>query len=169
MNESIDCIPQDTPGSNSVEAVFDRYGDMIYRLAFVRTKNRYDADDILQDVLVRYLRFAPNFASEEHCKAWLIRTTVNRTNSLFSSAWFRRSVPLDDSLQTEMQEKSEVYDAVLKLAPKYRTVVHLFYYEEYTTAEIASILSQKESTVRSQLHRARAQLRTELKGVYDDV
>ena len=93
--------------------------------------------------MVRYLRFAPNFASEKNtAKAWLIRTTVNRTNS-FHSAWFRRSVPLDDSLQTEMQEKSEVYDAVLKLAPKYRTVVHLFYYEEYTTAEIASILSQK--------------------------
>ena len=169
MNESIDRIPLDTPDGNNAEVIFDRYGDMIYRLAFVRTKNRYDADDILQDVLVRYLRFAPVFVSEEHRKAWLIRTTVNRTNSLLTSAWFRGSVPLDDSLRTEMQEKSEVYDAVLKLAPKYRTVVHLYYYEDYSTAEIAKILSQKESTVRSQLHRARAQLRAELKGVYDDV
>lgn len=169
MNESIDRIPLGTSGGRTAEAIFDRYGDMVYRLAFVRTKSRYDADDILQDVFVRYLRYAPVFEDEEHCKAWLIRTTINRTNSLLSSAWFRRTTPLDDALRTEMQEKSDVYYAVLKLSPKYRTVIHLYYYEDYSTAEIAQILSQKESTVRSQLHRARAVLREELKGVYNDV
>lgn len=169
MNESIDRIPLNTPDGQSAEALFDRYGDMVYRLAFLRAKNRYDADDILQEVFVRYLRYAPVFRDEEHCKAWLIRATINRTNSLLSSAWFRRTAPLDDTLSTEMQETSEVYGAVMKLPRKYRTVIHLYYYEDYSTSEIARILSQKEATIRSRLHRARALLREELKGAYDDV
>ena len=152
---------------DSAAAVLSRYADMVYRLAFARTKSRYDADDILQEVFLRYIRSAPDFQEEEHCRAWLIRTTVNCSKTLLMSAWFRKTVPLDDTLVAEMRETGEVYDAVLRLPKAYRTVVHLYYYEGYKTAQIARILRRKEATVRSDLRRGREKLREILREVYD--
>ena len=149
---------------DSAAAVLSRYADMVYRLAFARTKSRYDADDILQEVFLRYIRSAPDFQEEEHCRAWLIRTTVNCSKTLLMSAWFRKTVPLDDTLVAEMRETGEVYDAVLRLPIAYRTVVHLYYYEGYSVAEIGGLLGCKEATVKTRLHRARNLLRDTLKG-----
>ena len=149
---------------DSAAAVLSRYADMVYRLAFARTKSRYDADDILQEVFLRYIRSAPDFQDEEHRRAWLIRTTINCSKTLLMSAWFRKTVPMDDTLVAEMQETGEVYDAVLRLPKTYRTVVHLYYYEGYSVAEIGSLLDFKEATVKTRLHRARALLRDTLKG-----
>lgn len=149
---------------DSAAAVLSRYTDMVYRLAFARTKSRYDADDILQEVFLRYIRSAPDFQEEEHCRAWLIRTTVNCSKTLLMSAWFRKTVPLDDTLVAEMRETGEVYDAVLRLPKAYRTVVHLYYYEGYSVAEIGGLLGCKEATVKTRLHRARNLLRDTLKG-----
>lgn len=149
---------------DSAAAVLSRYADMVYRLAFARTKSRYDADDILQEVFLRYIRSAPDFQEEEHCRAWLIRTTVNCSKTLLMSAWFRKTVPLDDTLVAEMRETGEVYDAVLRLPKTYRTVVHLYYYEGYSVAEIGGLLGCKEATVKTRLHRARNLLRDTLKG-----
>lgn len=154
---------------DSVDEILDRYSAMVYRLAFARTKSRFDADDILQEVFLRYIRFKPDCRDEEHCKAWLIRTTVNCSKTLLTSAWFRKTAPLNDTLYSEMEEHSEVYYAVLSLPAKYRTVIHLFYYEEYAVAEIADLLKCKQSTVKSQLHRARIMLRAKLKGEAIDV
>ena len=149
---------------DSAAAVLSRYADMVYRLAFARTKSLYDADDILQEVFLRYIRSAPDFQEEEHCRAWLIRTTVNCSKTLLMSAWFRKTVPLDDTLVAEMRETGEVYDAVLRLPKAYRTVVHLYYYEGYSVAEIGGLLGCKEATVKTRLHRARNLLRDTLKG-----
>ena len=149
---------------DSAAAVLSRYADLVYRLAFARTKSRYDADDILQEVFLRYIRSAPDFQEEEHCRAWLIRTTVNCSKTLLMSAWFRKTVPLDDTLVAEMRETGEVYDAVLRLPKAYRTVVHLYYYEGYSVAEIGGLLGCKEATVKTRLHRARNLLRDTLKG-----
>lgn len=154
---------------DSVDELLKRYASMVYRLAFARTKNRYDADDILQEVFLRYIRSEPDCRDEDHRKAWLIRTTINCSKTLLTSAWFRKTAPLEDELLSEMQEHSEVYYAVLELPVKYRTVIHLFYYEEYTVAEIAELLRCKEATVKSQLHRARNLLRDKLKGESIDV
>lgn len=141
-----------------VEELLERYASMVYRLAFARTQNRHDADDILQEVFLRYIRCAPEYMTEEHRKAWLIHTTLNCTKSLLSSAWFRRTVPLEECLQSKMQPYSEVYDAVMRLPVKYRTIIHLYYYEGYTVRKIAHLLCTKESTVKSQMHRARQKL-----------
>lgn len=142
---------------------------MVYRLAFARTKSRYDADDILQEVFLRYIRRKPDCETEDHRKAWLIRTTINCSKTLLTSAWFRKITPLEDTLVSEMQEHSEVYYAVLELPAKYRTVIHLFYYEGYTVAEMAALLHCRVSTVKSRLHRARNLLRAKLKGEVIDV
>ena len=144
------------------DALYEQYADTVYRVAFLRTKNSSDAEDVLQEVFLRYIRRAPEFMSAEHAKAWLIRAAINCSNSLLTSAWYRRTEAADDNLRDEIVERSEVYPLVLALPLKYRTVVHLHYYEGYKVEEIARITGAKESTVKSWLFRARAELRRQL-------
>ena len=91
--------------NDSVDEILDTYGRMVYRLAYARTKNRYDADDVMQEVFLRYIRSGKEFADEEHRRAWLIRATINCSKTLLSSAWFRKTSPLEDTLTTELEEK----------------------------------------------------------------
>lgn len=152
-------------GNSSPEELLHKYADTVYKIAFSRTKNSADADDIMQEVFLRYIRSEVSFENEEHEKAWFIRTTVNCSINLLSSAWFKRTDALEanqDELVTEMKENSEVYYAVMELPEKYRTVIHLFYYEDMSVANIASVLEKKESTIKSLLHRARTLLKEKL-------
>lgn len=154
--------------NDEVDAVIHTYSNMVYRLALSQTKNKADAEDVFQEVFLRLVANARPFETEEHRKAWLIRVTINCSRKLFGSAWFRRTVPLDhEVLQFDTPEKSEVYYAVLSLPRKYRTVIHLFYYEDLSIAQISEMLSQNESTIKSQLHRARKMLDLRLKGDFD--
>lgn len=157
--------------ANMLEQHVRRYADMVYRLALAQTRNPADAEDVFQDVFLRYAEKAPDFSSEEHRKAWLLRVTVNRCRSHFRTAWFRRSMPLEAaaSAAAPSPENSLLADVLARLPAKYRTVVHLHYYENLSTEEVASVTGQRASTVRSQLTRARALLRDMLKGGFDDV
>ena len=146
------------------ERIFDKYSSMVYRLAFSRTNNRYDADDILQTVFLKLVKADVDFTEDEHIKAWLIKVTLNTSKNLISSAFRRLTLPLEDTLATEMKSKTEVYYAVMKLPTKYRTVIHLYYFEGYSVTEMAKWLETKEATVKTWLSRARAKLGTELKG-----
>lgn len=147
----------------------EKYFDTVYRLAFSRTQNRDYTDDILQDVFLRFIKTDTEFETEEHIKAWLIRVTINCIKSLFTSSWFKKTVEISDDLVFEEEEHEDVYYATQALPEKYRTVVHLFYFEDMTIAQIATALNSKESTVKSQLHRAREMLKEKLKGEYDFV
>lgn len=162
-------LQQSLRTDDDIERVFHQYADMIYRLAYSHTQNRNDADDVFQEVFLRYMKGTKSFESEEHEKAWLIRVTVNCCKKLWSSAWFRHTVELDENLALEMPEESDVYHSLLQLPKKYRTVIHLFYYEDMPVAQIGRILGMKESAVRTQLTRARNLLKTKLKGDFDDV
>ena len=144
--------------------VIGRYGDMVFRLAFTRVQSRADAEDICQEVFLRWFEHAEPFSSEEHCRAWLIRVTLNCTSSLLSSSWFRRTVPLPETLQTAPQEETEVYSAVMRLSKTDRTVIHLYYYEDMNTIETAKLMGTTDSTVRSKLSRARKRLKEILEG-----
>lgn len=167
--------PQNTV--TQIERILQKYSKMVYRLAYARTKNRADAEDLLQEVFLRCLKSNVHFNSDEHCKAWLIRTTINCSKNLLTSAWFKKIVPMKNPLEdfaesnegVPGEKKSEVFYAVLDLPEKYRMVVHLFYYEDYSVAKISEILSRKEPTVKTQLHRARELLKQKLKGEYDYV
>ncbi len=155
----------------SFDAVMRKYADMVYRLACSRTGSTADADDILQEVFLRYIRADKTYRDEEHRKAWLIRITINCSKSLMTSAWRRHRDMAEqdentgrcDSRLLELETKSEVWDAVMKLPKKYRTVIHLHYYEDLPVAQIAKATGASESTVKSQLFRARAMLRETLK------
>lgn len=140
-----------------------RHGAMVYRLACAQTRSRADADDVFQEVFLRAHRAAPDFATEEHEKAWLLRVTANCAKSLLASPWRRRGVPLEDVYTCRDPEESAVDAALAALPAKYRAVIHLFYYEGYDTGEIAGILGRRPATVRSQLTRARRQLADLLK------
>lgn len=139
------------------------YAPAIYRLAYARTGSRADAEDIMQEVFVRLLRARPDFADREHARAWLLRVAANCANDWFRAPWRRREGPLTDSLPAPEHEDGGVVEAVLALPAKYRTAVHLYYYEELSVAEIAKITGKSESAVKSRLFRARAMLREALK------
>lgn len=152
------------------EEVIRRNSDMVYRLAYSLVKTRADADDIFQEVFLRYMQNAPAFQGAEHEKAWFLRVTMNCCKNFWKSPWTRRRVALE---REEMEQgglfceldgdSAALVDAVKQLSKKYRIVIHLFYYEELSIEEIAKLTNAKASTVRTRLTRARRQLRSLLK------
>lgn len=149
---------------SETEKIIRKYSDTVYRLAYSYVRNKSDADDIFQEVFLRLIKNNPTFENEEHKKAWLIRTTMNCCKKHFSSAFVKHTVPLEVSIPFDAPEETGIDDALKKLKPKYRTVIHLYYYEEYSTEEIANILGEKPSAVRTRLTRARRSLGELLKG-----
>lgn len=145
--------------SYTYDEIAERYIDTVYRLALARTKTPEHAEDVTQDVFLRLLQSGKKFESEEHLKAWLIRVTINRTKDLFLSAWFRNTEELKENIPMRQEEDQGLYHALLLLPQKYRTVIHLHYYEGYNVTEIAEILKTAPGTVKSRLHRGRALLK----------
>ena len=150
--------------------VIEQYSDMVYRLAFSMMKNKYDADDIHQEVFVQYISKRPVCESEEHRKAWLLRVTVNLCKNWWKSAWYRKvtgvfeEVPLSQEDRiSQLEIQYPVIEQVKKLPQKYRVVIHLFYYEEMTVEEIANVLELTPSNVKVRLTRARQKLKEWLK------
>ncbi|MBQ2957026.1 MAG: sigma-70 family RNA polymerase sigma factor [Clostridia bacterium] len=147
-----------------------KYSDMVYRLAYAQVRNRTDADDIFQEVFIRLVKSSPEFESDEHMKAWLIRVTVNCSKTMWLSSWKKRMVFWEDKdlnriPAEEAPAGNEALEEALDSLPvKMRRVIHLFYYEEMSVDEIAEALSEKPSTIRSQLTRARKLLRKKLIG-----
>lgn len=155
----------------SIEELLKRYSGMVFRLAFSKTRNKSDAEDITQEVFLKYMKYNKSFNDEEHRKAWLLKVTLNTSKTLLMSAWFRKTAVMEeaDDIVTELNEKSEVYYAVLKLPAKYRQIVHLFYYEDMSVESISKITGIKPSTIKSQLHRARLMMKELLKEEADFV
>ncbi len=161
----------------SFDAVMRKYSDMVYRLAYSRTGSTFDADDILQEVFLRYIRADKTYNDEEHRKSWLIRITINCTRSFATSAWNRhrdaaepdQNVGAEDPALKAAETKSDVMNALLELPEKYRTAIYLFYYEDMSVAGIAKAVGTTETNVKSRLSRGRDMLREKLKGVEFDV
>ena len=147
-----------------------KYSDMVYRLAYAQVRNRTDADDIFQEVFIRLVKSSPEFESDEHMKAWLIRVTVNCSKTMWLSSWKKRMVFWEDKdlnriPAEEAPAGNEALEEALDSLPvKMRRVIHLFYYEEMSVDEIAEALSEKPSNIRSQLSRARKALKKKLTG-----
>ena len=146
-----------------MEDAIRRHGTAVYRLAYAYMRSPHDADDVFQDVFLRYAENAPGFRDDEHRRAWLLRVTINRCRSLYRSAWWKRIVPLEHAsgLSTPPPEDPVLTEALDRLPVKYRTVIHLSCHEGLDTQEIATLLGVKPVSVRSQLSRARTML-TEL-------
>ena len=154
--------------------IVEKYANNIYRITLSYCKNKYDAEDVLQNVFLKLLQTNQEFESEEHLRRWMIRVTVNCCKDLCSSCWKKRMVSFDEvgkncGQNFSTNEKSDLYEVVMALPQKYRMVIHLYYYEDYSVKEIAQILQIKETTVQTQLMRARKKLQNKLKedGQYD--
>ena len=150
--------------------ICEKYFNMIYKLALSQTKDTSMAEDVTGDVFLKFVESNKAFESEEHIKAWLIRVTLNCSKSVFSSSWFKKTVAISEKeseLVFNTPEKNDLGHVLKKLPKKYALVIHLFYYEDLSVAEISKILSTKESTVKSHLHRARKLLKELLGGRYD--
>lgn len=147
------------------KTIYDKYGDMLYRIAFVYLANPDDAEDVLQDVFLAFFNKNPKLKDEEHKKAWLIRATQNKAINLLKSA-SRKNVNIDD-LQIHIKDINndlhiDVLKKVLSLSPKYKSVIVLYYYNDYSVNEIAQILKISKSAVKMRLKRSRELLKIEL-------
>ena len=145
------------------EAVY-KYSESILKVSFTYVKNTSDAEDIAQDVFLALLLSDKEFESEEHLKAWLIRTAINKSKNHLKRAWNSKRAEFPAQTAAVPPEDTEVLSAVLSLEEKYRISLHLFYYEGYSIKEIAGILHKKPSTVGSYLARGREKLKKILEG-----
>lgn len=150
------------------ERMLNEYGNAVLRLAYSYLHNTADAEEVLQDTLVQFLKAAPALETEEHEKAWLLHVAANLSKNRIKYNVTRQTDELMEELVSENRDDlSFVWEAVKALPDKYREVVHLFYHEGYQTAQIAQILGMKETTVRSNLSRGREKLKAVLKEAYD--
>lgn len=151
------------PEYEKVAEIVEKYSDLLLRVAFTYMKNISDAEDMVQEVFLKLVKDYPSFENDEHKKAWLIRVTINLCKNRLKSAWFRKTEPIYDTTLSFSDEDKFVMNAVMELPTKYRSVILLYYREGYSIKEISNILDIRESTLSSQLQRARAQLKSKLK------
>ena len=140
-----------------------KYIDTVFRVALNYLKSGADAEDVTQNVFLKLWKEKKPFAGEEHIRNWLIRVTINECKTALHSPW-RKSEnyeyyarALTFPLSTE---QSDLFSVVMDLPKKYRIPIYLYYYEGYSTEEIASILSIPRATVATQLRRGRELLKT---------
>ena len=142
-----------------ISDLLDKYSDMVLRIAYTYLKNRADAEDIVQDVFLRIIDKKPSFNDESHEKSWLIRATINMCKNKVNMFWNKNKCSIDDVQEFAVSDKyntdTSVFQAVMALGEKYRVVVYMYYYEGYSTPEIADVIGKNETTIRSLLHRAR--------------
>lgn len=149
----------------------DKYINTVLRISYTYLGNRADAEDTVQDVFLQIIDKKPEFNDETHEKAWIVRTTVNMCKNKLNLFWNKNKISIDDAqdfaVYDEYDTGSEVLKAVLSPPPKYRIVIYMYYYEGYSTPEIAKLTSQNDSTVRSLMRRAKDKLKNILKEGYD--
>ena len=156
------------------EEILNTIGNSILRLALSYLHNIEDAEDILQETMIKFVTVRPVFESDTHRKAWLMRVASNLAKNRIDYNKVRDTMELNEEIAGEVQqdldqgdEYKAIWDAVRSLPVHQREAIHLFYQEGYSTAEIAEITGRREATVRSDLKRARDRLREMLKEAND--
>ncbi len=148
------------------EETFEKYKDILYRIAFSNMKSKADAEDVVQEAFCRYLKAKPAFESQDHEKAWFIRVVINICYDIQKSAWFSKTVAFDEVTEYEMEHfkmpfavEDEMLRYVMELAAAYRNPLYLFYYEDYSIKEIARIMELGEGAVKTRLRRGREMIK----------
>lgn len=141
--------------------LFHRYRDDVYRLAVNYTRSQQEAEDVCQTVFLKLLEQENIMPGKE--KAWLMQVTANECRDLLRSSWWKRTVPLEVAFYMPETESDETIYLLRKLPPKYRVVLYLHYYEQYTTEEISQLLKIPRGTISTRLSRARERLKSMLK------
>ncbi len=151
-----------------IEKIIEEYADMVYRIALTRCQSVENAEDIFQEVFMKFSEKNIKFESKEHEKSWLIRVTINLTKNMKGSAWNRRVVSLDENIEFNTKEENEIYSIVCDLPQNYRTVIYLLYYEGYKVNEISKLMRKPEGTIKTWLFRAREMLKEKIEGGFEN-
>ncbi len=154
-----------------VQELIERYQNNLFAAAFQICRNQEDAEDVVQETFIQYHTTLKQYESEEHIRAWLLRVAINKAKNVNHSFWHRKKQPLEEYIETlvfESEESGDLFETVLGLPEKYRIVIHLFYYEEYSVQEIAKVLKLSESNVKVRLSRGRQMLKDALKEDWED-
>lgn len=143
----------------------EKYKNTVFRDAYSYCGNKSDAEDISQEVFLKFYTLDRVFQSENEEKAWLIRVTVNKCKDIFKSSWYKTKTSLEEcrEVYSMNESQSELIDVLMSIPEKYRIVIHLYYYEQYSVKEISEITSRKESTVQTHLQRGRKLIEKKLK------
>lgn len=150
-----------------VNRAVEKYADTVFRICILHLKNKSDAEDIFQEVFLKFALNDKEFENANHEKAWIIRVTINACKDLIKSFFRSRTISIDELISVADEEKEDlsyVLEAVLKLSAKYRDAIYLHYYEGYSALEIGEILGKNENTVYSILSRGRSMLKESLEG-----
>jgi len=151
-----------------IEQIIEKYADMVYKIALTRCRTVENAEDIFQEVFMKFSSKMPAFKSEEHEKAWFIRVTINLSKNFKNLAWNKKVVTLDENIEFETKEEQDVFSVVSNLPQNYRTVIYLFYYEGYKVKEISKLIKKSEGTVKTWLARGRMALKEKLEGGFEN-
>lgn len=153
------------PGQHVMKS-YETYSDMLFRIARVHLGSREDAEEATQDTFIKLMEKAPAFKDDEHQKAWLIRVITNHCKNLLGRGWRKREVKLEglEPVAADNPEELAILQLVLAMPVKYKTVIHLYYYEDYPVQKISEILRISESAVKMRLQRGRQLLKLELEG-----
>ena len=154
-----------------VQQLIERYQNSLYAAAFNTCQNQMDAEDVVQETFVQYYTSRKEFESEQHIRAWLLRVVINKARNINRTFWKKNKCSLEDYIETltcPNSQSRDLFEEVMKLPDKYRIVIHLFYYEDYSVREIADILKLSESNVKVRLSRGRALLRDSLKEEWEN-
>lgn len=156
------------------ELLIARYSQNLFGAAFAVLKNAADAEDAVQDALIKYHQSDLQFEDEEHIRAWLFRCTINRAKDMRRSFFRSHKVSLENyenyvnTLSFETREDGQLFETVMSMPYKERIVLQLFYYEDYSIREIASVLDIKEDAAKKRLSRARKKLKEILEEEWED-
>lgn len=148
-----------------------RYQNMVFRIALHYFADPDDADDVVQEVFLRLFQREVDFDCEEHMRHWLMRVTVNHCKDILKSPWRKRRVGIENAERVpvfDRPEQAALFQEVMALPEKYRTVLYLFYYEDLPVKEIASVMNLRQSAVTTRLSRAREQLKKRLGEAWSD-
>lgn len=148
----------------------ERYSDTVQRLCMVHLKNDADTEDIFQTVFLKYVLSSVSFENDEHEKAWFIRVTINACKDLLKSFFRSHTVSLDNVMEQSAElppDYRDVWEAVFSLPQKYRDVVYLHYFEDYTAPQISRILGKNVNTIYPLLTRSKQMLKEKLGGAYE--
>lgn len=154
-----------------IEELMEQYRHNLYAVAFNICKSQQDADDVVQETFLQYYITKKEFDDEQHIRAWLIRVAINKAKNVTNTFWRKNKVSLEEYMETlafESTESSDLFESVLKLPEKYRIAIHLYYFEDYSTTEIADILKISLSNVKARLSRGRMLLKEALKEEWED-
>ena len=154
-----------------VQQLIERYQNSLYAAAFNTCQNQMDAEDVVQETFVQYYTSRKEFESEQHIRAWLLRVVINKARNINRTFWKKNKCSLEDYIETltfPNSQSRDLFEEVMKLPDKYRIVIHLFYYEDYSVREIADILKLSKSNVKVRLSRGRALLLDSLKEEWEN-